>query len=115
VNDESDIQFIIQQIIYDYDHNRFKMFFHKKTIRYLEQQRLSTEQVLSAAIDQLCVSHYYRGPSKHHWLDGFMVYEFIEYIDDIDMYVKFDIGSNSTQIESFHPREKELNVTWKHY
>ncbi|WP_143463098.1 hypothetical protein [Levilactobacillus enshiensis] len=115
MNDESDIQFVINKIIYDYDHGRFKMFFHKKTTRYLEQQRLSTEQVLAVAIDQLVVSHSYRGPSAHRWLEGIIVYEFIEYIYGIDMYVKFDIGSNFTQIESFHPREKKLNVTWKHY
>jgi len=112
VNDESDIQFIIQQILSDYRAGRLKYYLHEKSRRYLKQEGISASKVLKLAIAQLPTSHFYRGPSDHHWLPKFVVYEFIELNHGVNLYVKFDVGPEYTQLESYHPQEKALNVTW---
>lgn len=112
MNDEPDIHQIIRRIEHDYYQGNFRFFLHEKSRKFLKQHGLSMKFIVKLAIENLKTNHFYRGPSGHHWLSGITVYEFIEVIDHKSMYVKFDIGPDFTQLESYHPQEKPLNITW---
>ena len=106
---------IIQRIEHDYEQKQLSLYLHKKSTDFLRSRGLRARTVLRLTVRQLPNSHDYRGPSLHHWLTEFTVYEFIENILDGDMYVKFDLSPTTSQLESIHPREKPLNHTWKQY
>jgi len=110
---------IIQRIEHDYEQKQLSLYLHKKSTDFLRSRGLRARTVLRLTICQLPDSHDYRGPSLHHWLTGFIVYEFIENIltGDLsgDMYVKFDLSRITSQLESIHPREKPVNNTWTRY
>jgi len=110
---------IIQRIEHDYEQKQLSLYLHKKSTDFLRSRGLRARTVLRLTVRQLPNSHDYRGPSLHHWLTEFTVYEFIENILDGDlngdMYVKFDLSHTTSQLESIHPREKPLNNTWTRY
>ncbi|WP_125581022.1 hypothetical protein [Levilactobacillus cerevisiae] len=112
MNREQKIQLTIHRLQQDYSQNRITIYLHKKSTDYLRSQHLRADSALKFAIQQLATSHYYRGPSPHHWLPNFWVYEFIETILEVNMYVKFDLSATNSRLESVHPREKALNLTW---
>jgi len=119
VNPDPPITKIIQRIEHDYAQQHLSLYLHKKSTDFLRSRGLRARTVLRLTVRQLPNSHDYRGPSLHHWLTEFTVYEFIENILDGDlngdMYVKFDLSHTTSQLESIHPREKPLNNTWTRY
>ncbi|WP_125764235.1 hypothetical protein [Levilactobacillus mulengensis] len=115
MNNQPNIDRIIQRLEDDYQSGQLRIFLHKKSKDYLKAHRLTIDAMIQMAISQLSNNHYYRGPSPHHWKAHLTVYEFITMIDDSDMYIKFDIGPEFSQIESFHSREKPINFTWTYH
>ncbi|WP_367296073.1 hypothetical protein [Levilactobacillus yonginensis] len=105
------------RIIADYDAGRLKPAFHKKTTDYIRSQGLTYQLVIKEAVSHLDTCRYSRGPSPHHWKKDTEVYEFLEYIDSLDMYVKFSVNISSpdggTQLESYHKAEKDADETWQ--
>jgi len=65
--------------------NTFHFTSTKSPLIFLRSRGLRARTVLRLTVRQLPNSRDYRGPSLHHWLTGFTVYEFIENILTGDM------------------------------
>lgn len=116
-DDELKVSLAIIRIKKDYEAGRLRPAFHKKTTDYLRSKGLTYQLVAREAVAHITDSSYHRGPSPHHWKKSTEVYEFLEFIDAINMYAKFSVNMNSpeagTELESFHEAEKKADNTWQ--
>lgn len=106
---------MIERIQTDLKMGRVRSNVHAKTRQYMTNHHLTFDYVTKWSIDHLSEAEYVRGPSEHHWMRGFLVYEFLIKIEKWDLYLKFDVSETGTLIESFHEREKTITDTWYHY
>ncbi|WP_162256137.1 hypothetical protein [Levilactobacillus spicheri] len=102
----------IRQIQEDYRQGRIENNLHRKTTDYLRRQGWTYALALRRAVQRLPYSRYYRGPSVHHWMATYAVYEFISAINDQDFYLKFDLKWHGTLVESIHQREYAISSRW---
>lgn len=104
----------VSKIKEQYELNKIQIKLFAKSSRYLRAKGWTAQHALDISVEHIDQVEYFRGPSKHHWREGVQVFEFIEYLTDLDMYVKFSVSDYGVEMMAFHEREKLIDSSWLH-